>query len=97
MKRIKKIFAIVALILIFGWIIATFVIAVTNFPGKQELFRVFMLGCIAFPVIAWVGLWMLGILTNKKNIASFRSEEMEDNIKKAELIKEKLKRQEETK
>ena len=33
---------------------------------------------------------MIGILTKKKNIASFRSEEMEKTMEQAELIKDAL-------
>ena len=67
---IKRIFAIIAIIFITAWVIATFVIAIAPIPGKAPVFTFMMIGCIFFPIMLWVILWMITFLTGKKNIAS---------------------------
>lgn len=86
MKNIKRIFAIIALVLIAAWIVTTIVLGIIG----SEWFPKFMIGSIILPIVAWVFIWMVGILTNKKTIASFRSEEMDETMKQAEEIRIKL-------
>lgn len=85
--KAKRIFAIIALVIIFLWIIATFLSSILNFPGKESINKFFLIGMIILPIILWVILWMIGVITGKKNVASFRSEEMEKAMKLADEIK----------
>ncbi len=84
---LKRILAIIGLILIALWIIATFVVALLSFPAKSIVFPILIFGCILLPIMLWIILWAVGSLTGKKNVASFRSDEMDEVLKKAEEIK----------
>lgn len=84
---LKRILAIVGLIVIALWIIATVVVAFSSFPAKSVVFPLLMFGCILIPIMLWIILWAVSLLTGKKNIASFRSDEMDKVLKKAEEIK----------
>lgn len=86
-NTIKRIFAIIGIIIILGWILASFLIAVLPIPAKATLLPVFIAGCVIFPIALWIALWLIGVVTKKKNIASFRTEEMEDTMLQAEQIK----------
>ena len=72
------------------WFLATACLAVFPIPGKARLFPFFMIGCIVFPVFIWIGMWIYGAVTGKKNVASFRTEEMEETMRQAEAIKEQM-------
>lgn len=85
--KAKRIFAILGLVIIFSWIVFTVILAVTPFPGKEILFPIFAVGCIFLPILLWIILWMVSFLSGKKNIASFRSKEMEETMKKADKIR----------
>ena len=84
----RQIFAWVGIGLIALWLLATACLAVFPIPGKAKLFPFFMIGCIVFPVFLWIGMWIYGAVTGKKNVASFRSEEMEETMRQAEEIKQ---------
>ena len=83
----KRIMAWIGIGLIGAWILATAVIAIIPFEGKENIFRFFMFGCIILPVFLWIFLWAYGAITGRKNIASFRTKEMEETMRKAEEIR----------
>ena len=85
----KRIMAWIGLGLIGAWILATAVLAVLPVSGKENVFRFFMFGCIILPIFLWIFLWVYGALTGKKNVASFRSAEMEETMRKADEIRMK--------
>ena len=89
-KNFKRILALITVILIICLILATFVIAFLDFPNKNTVFFSCMIGTIVLPIMAWIIMWMYSVVTNRKNIASFRSEEMEETMQKAEEIKSRL-------
>ena len=86
-NNVKRILAMITVILIVCFILATLVIAFLDFPNKQTVFFSCMMGVIILPIVGWIILWMYGVLTNRKNVASFRSAEMEETMKKADEIK----------
>lgn len=86
-QKLKRIFALATVILIVLFIIATFVVALLDFPNKMVVFTGLAAGMVFLPIMGWLVLWMIGLLTKKKNIASFRSEEMEETMKQAEQIR----------
>ena len=90
----KQIAAWIGIGVIALWFLATACLAVFPVPGKAKLFPFFMIGCIVFPVFIWIGMWIYGAVTGKKNVASFRSEEMEETMRQAEEIREKLESEE---
>lgn len=97
MKKAKRIAAIVALVFIALWIIATIFFGVTNFPFSHDMFCKFMIGCVMWPIIAWILIWMFGVITNTKTIASYRSKEMDETMRKADEIRAEMERAKEEK
>ncbi len=87
MKNVKRILALITVILIVAFILATFVIAFLDFPNKENVFFTCMLCVIVLPIIGWVLMWIIGAVTNRKNVASFRSAEMEETMKQADEIR----------
>ena len=92
----KQIFAWIGIGVIALWFIATACLAVFPIPGKDRLFPFFMIGCIVFPVFIWIGMWIYGAVTGKKNVASFRTEEMEETMRKAEEIRREAEKESES-
>ena len=84
--NLKRIVALAGVVIITAWVVATFVLAVVH----AEIFKYFMFGCIALPIILWLAIWFVGLLTGKKTIASFRTEEMDRTMEEADKIKEKM-------
>ena len=68
---IKRILAVIGLIVILGWIIATLALAVFPIPMKTILFPIFAAGCVLLPIMLWLLLWMISVVTGKKNVATF--------------------------
>lgn len=89
-KNLKRVFALIAVALILLLIVAAAVVAVLDFPNKTPVFASLFAAMVFLPIIAWIFLWLYGIITGKKNIASFRSEEMEKTMSDAERIKDIL-------
>ncbi|MBP5495050.1 MAG: hypothetical protein J6X97_08120 [Lachnospiraceae bacterium] len=82
---IKRILAIIGLIVILGWVIATLALAILPIPMKSVLFPIFAAGCVLLPIILWLLLWMISVVTGKKNIATFEvnKEKDEETLSKA--------------
>lgn len=100
---LKRIFAIIGLIVILGWIIATLALAVFPIPMKTVLFPIFAAGCVILPILLWLLLWMISVVTGKKNIATFEvKKDDEETLSKAaddveEAVNEAAKDSEENK
>ena len=75
---IKRILAIIGLIVIIGWVIATLALAILPIPMKSVLFPIFAAGCVLLPIILWLLLWMISVVTGKKNIATFEVNKEKD-------------------
>ena len=69
----KRVLAVLALIVFAIWILAMVVLAVfpIDIPNKSTVFMFLTAGCIFFPIMIWMILWMISVITGKKNIASF--------------------------
>ena len=100
---LKRIFAVIGLIVILGWIIATLALAVFPIPMKTVLFPIFAAGCVILPILLWLLLWMISVVTGKKNIATFEvKKDDEETLSKAtddveEAVNEAAKDSEENK
>ncbi len=90
----KRVFAWIGLVVIALWITATVLIAILPIPNKTAIFTFFMIGCVVFPILMWIVLWGYSAITGKKNVASFRSAEMEETMRKADEIREQENREE---
>ena len=82
---IKRILAVIGLIVILGWIIATLALAILPIPMKTVLFPIFAAGCVLLPILLWLLLWMISVVTGKKNVATFEvnKESSEETLSKA--------------
>lgn len=81
---LKRILAVIGLIFILGWIIATLALAVLPIPMKTVLFPIFAAGCVLLPIMLWLLLWMISVVTGKRNVATFEvDKEDEETISKA--------------
>ena len=89
-SKAKRIMAWIGIGIIGLWILATAVIAILPVPNKGRIFPFFMFGCIIFPIFLWIGMWIYGAVTGKKNVASYRTEEMEETLRQAEEIRQKM-------
>ncbi|MBR5917417.1 MAG: hypothetical protein IKZ76_04965 [Lachnospiraceae bacterium] len=82
---IKRILAVIGLIVILGWIIATLALAILPIPMKTVLFPIFAAGCVLLPIMLWLLLWMISVVTGKKNVATFEvnNDKDEETLSKA--------------
>ena len=81
---LKRIFAIIGLIVIIGWIVATLALGILPIPMNTVLFPIFAAGCVILPILLWLLLWMISVVTGKKNIATFEvKKDDEETLSKA--------------
>lgn len=85
--KAKRIFALLGIIFILLWIIATLILSFAPIPARETLFPIFVAGCVIFPIMLWIILWMISFISGKKNIASYTTKEMDEIREKAEKIK----------
>ena len=87
-NKTKKILAIICLVAIAALLIFSAIVAVFDFPNKLQIFSACVITLIFLPILSWIYIWLYGVLTKRKTIASFRTEEMDKTIELAEQIKE---------
>lgn len=66
-KQIAAWFCIILLALLY---IATFVVALLDFPGSGALFRACLIATIGLPILMWVYIWLYGKVKDRHTIAS---------------------------
>ncbi|MCR4649311.1 MAG: hypothetical protein K5776_09555 [Lachnospiraceae bacterium] len=71
---LKRILAIIGIILILACILTTLAVAVLPVPGKSVIMPVMIALCVFLPIIIWIALWMVSFVTGKQNIASMNPE-----------------------
>jgi uncharacterized membrane protein len=86
-NNLKRIMALITVILIVCFVIATFIIACLDFPNKETVFFSCMIGLIVLPIIGWILMWISSTITGRKNVASYRTEEMEETMRQADEIR----------
>lgn len=69
-KRHKQIAAITGIILLVGMYLVTLILALCRFEGSFELFMGCLLCTVFIPVLLWIYIWIYGMLTRKKTIAT---------------------------
>lgn len=62
----KRIFAIIAVVLLAAMYIATFVLAFCDFPGSQQLLTGFVLLDVAAPIFLWILIYVYKHFGDKK-------------------------------
>lgn len=69
--KMKRIGALVGVILLAGSIIATLVMAILGYTFESPLFMGLVVADICLPILLWVYIWLFGKLTGKHTMASF--------------------------
>lgn len=69
--KLKRIGALVGVILLAGTILATLVLAILGYTFKSKLFMGLIVADICLPILLWVYIWLFGKLTGKHTMASF--------------------------
>ena len=90
----KRVLAVLALIVFAIWILAMVVLAVfpIDIPNKSTVFMFLTAGCIFFPIMIWMILWMISVVTGKKNIASlYKDNESNPDNEELNLSKSNIK------
>ena len=69
-KKVKQISAIIAIILLVGLYVATFVFAITDSPNSGRMFQACLFATVAVPILLWIWVWLYGAITKKDDIAT---------------------------
>lgn len=65
MNKLKRVLALIAVVLLLGLYLTTFILAVTNFPNSAAMFNACIYATIAIPILMYA-FWMIFKLVNKK-------------------------------
>ena len=68
--KIKRIGALVGVILLVGSIIATLVMALLGYTFESNAFMGLVIADISLPILLWIYIWLFGKLTGKHTMAS---------------------------
>ena len=65
----KRVLAVLALIVFAIWILAMVVLAVfpIDIPNKSTVFMFLTAGCIFFPIMIWMILWMISVVKDNES------------------------------
>lgn len=85
----KRIVAIIALVLLAGLYIFTFMVALFYPADAGNLFGACLMATIAVPLLAWIYIWLYGQMTGKETIADLKILQTGDMAETAEDIADK--------
>lgn len=80
-KQIAAWICIIILVLLY---IATFVVALLDFPGSGALFQSCLIATTGLPILLWIYIWLYGKVKDRHTIASldlFQTDRKEDESK----------------
>ena len=69
-KKPKQIAAWLCIILLALLYLATFIIAMLDFPGSGALFQACLVATIGLPILLWIYIWLYGKIKDRHTIAS---------------------------
>ncbi len=69
-EKLKRIGALVGVILLAGTILATLIMAILGYTFESKIFMGLVIADICLPILLWVYIWLFGKLTGKHTIAS---------------------------
>ncbi len=87
-NKLKRIAAMLGIILLVGLSVASLIIAFLDFEGKSQVLFSCLAAAVLLPIFIWIMIWMFGIMSKRKTIASFRSEEMDKTMEMADRIRD---------
>lgn len=64
-KKVKQISAIIAIILLVGLYVATFIFALIDSPNSGGMFQACLFATIGIPILLWIWLWLYDVTTKK--------------------------------
>lgn len=68
--KIKRIGALIGVILLVGAIVATLVMAILGYTFENSVFMGLIIADICLPILLWIYIWLFGKMTGKHTIAS---------------------------
>lgn len=77
-KKLKQISAIIAIIILVGLYIATFIFAIIDSPYSGRMFQACLFATIAVPILLWIWIWLYGAITGKSDMATIFHKKEED-------------------
>ena len=87
-KRHKQIAAIIGIILLAALYLVTFILALCRFDGASSLFMGALACTVVVPILIWIYIWLYGLLTRKKTIATLFPDAPHDHeVLEAQLAK----------
>jgi len=78
-KKVKQISAIIAILLLVGLYVATFVFAIIDSPNSGRMFQASLFATVAIPILLWVWIWLYGAITKKDDIATIFPQDSDEN------------------
>ena len=70
-NKMKRIGALIGVILLTGSILATFIMAILGYTFESKLFMGLIVADICLPILLWIYIWLFGKMTGKHTMASF--------------------------
>lgn len=70
-KKTKQVLAILAIVILLGLYIATFIFALIDSPNSGRMFQACLFATIGVPLLLWIYMWGYGVLTKKDSMATF--------------------------
>ena len=62
----KQIAAIICIVLLVGMYVATLIVALLDFPGRDRLFQACLVATIGLPILLWIYIWLYKKVKEKK-------------------------------
>ncbi len=89
---LKRIAAVIGIVLLLAMYVAAFVSAIGGFPGADTLFRASLGLTIGVPLLLWVLIWCIGRFTGTDSIADLKilNSNPEERAKMEEAIQSEL-------
>lgn len=77
-KKVKQLSAVIAILLLVGLYVATFVFAIIDSPNSGRMFQACLFATVAVPILLWIWLWLYSVVVKKDDIAPPSSPEQEE-------------------
>ena len=55
---LRRVLAIACIVVLVGMYVATFIVALMDFPGQDRLFQACLVATIGLPILLWIYLWL---------------------------------------
>ena len=62
----KQIAAMICVVLLVGMYVATLIVALLDFPGRDRLFQACLVATIGLPILLWIYIWLYKQVKEKK-------------------------------